>query len=709
MTRRVHLFVPCLVEGFCPEVGLATADCLAAAGCDVVFERRQTCCGQAFLNAGLPREATRLARRFVRLFRDADVVVGPSGSCAGMIRDRYGDLLDGPELTAWEALRLRVFELSDFLVRVRGLGAFDGRLAGRAALHWSCHLPPGGRAGLAALLGSVVELAPEPVRECCGFGGTFWTLWRDVSAAIGRRRVGILASDRPDWLAFAEPGCLLQARCAAEAEGLPVRVHHVAELLSAALRGGEPGRPSRGCPASPTRPPREGTMAARASSAAADGSLGAAVLRATDLARKGRAAALAGLPAEVREAAIAARRRAVEDGPALLEALVARLQSRGVHVHRAATATEARGQIARIAEGRRLAVKGKTLVGEEIGLASCLEGIGCRVVETDLGEFIVQLRGERPSHLTSPALHVSRDEVGRLFADRLGIPYTDDPTRLAAACRAYLRQEFLAADLGIVGVNFAIAGTGDLVTVTNEGNGRLCKTLPRTLIAVTGIDRTIATTADCAALLRVLSRNATGPAATTYVNLLRGPASDKEPYGPTDVHLVLVDNGRSGSSSSLQTPAIRVESGYEASALRDGPRVPRDIRVRRLVVARRTAGHPVDAASRGRDHRGDCRDPGFGRLSGIDRTARHVHGLGPPGHRGPLRCRRGRVPDRRLPRTPLRRPVRLRRLGRVRQPRCQGKGLRSRGPGLRRPRPDRPGRRRVRRMPGFVPARLRRH
>jgi len=144
---KVHLFVPCMADAFVPEVGLAAADCLAAAGCEVVFDPRQTCCGQMFANSGMEREAGRLARRFVGVFRDAEYVVGPSGSCTGFVRERYGRLLRrGPELDDWRALRGRVFELTGFLTGVLGISAWAGRFESRATLHWSCHMPQDGAA-----------------------------------------------------------------------------------------------------------------------------------------------------------------------------------------------------------------------------------------------------------------------------------------------------------------------------------------------------------------------------------------------------------------------------------------------------------------------------------------------------------------------------------------------------------------------------------
>lgn len=296
-----------------------------------------------------------------------------------------------------------------------------------------------------------------------------------------------------------------------------------------------------------TRDPRD--LQRDAATAARDESLQAAVRRACDHSLAARAAALARLPDPdgARRAATDARARSAARMEDLVAELTARLEANGVTVHRAATADEARRVVVDLARshGARRVVKAKTMTGEEADLAGAFQSAGCRVVETDLGEFIVQLRGEPPSHILAPALHLSRADIGRLFAERLGMDPSNDPAAMAAFARRYLRDEFLAADVGVIGVNLAVASTGDLVTVSNEGNARLCATLPPLLVAFTGIEKVVATPEDAAAVLRVLPRNATGQTTTTYVSVLRGPARAGEPFGPREVHLVLLDNGRS--------------------------------------------------------------------------------------------------------------------------------------------------------------------
>lgn len=238
--REVDLFIPCLVDRFLPDVGLATAHCLRTAGCEVRYDPNQTCCGQIFINSGSPRNAAPLARAFVRRFADAQAVVSPSWSCVSTVRDHYREVLDDPGLVReWEALRPRVHELCDFLIRECGVTQWPGRFEvddaelTQTVFHWSCHMPhdKASRLAVETLLGGVegVSLLPMPKDECCGFGGVFMAMWREVSAAIARRRLASLTRFNPDILVLGEPGCILQLRSVAP-NGL--RVLHVAQLLA---------------------------------------------------------------------------------------------------------------------------------------------------------------------------------------------------------------------------------------------------------------------------------------------------------------------------------------------------------------------------------------------------------------------------------------------------------------------------------------------
>ncbi|MCX6549947.1 MAG: LutB/LldF family L-lactate oxidation iron-sulfur protein [Acidobacteria bacterium] len=229
--------------------------------------------------------------------------------------------------------------------------------------------------------------------------------------------------------------------------------------------------------------------------------------------------------------------------------------ARGCHVHWAPTAADATRLVVDIARARgvSLAVKSKSMVTEEIELNAALGAAGVRVVESDLGEFVVQLADDRPSHIIAPIVHMSRDDVARLFEDKLGARPDEvaDIPAITAFARRTLRQEFLQAGMGISGVNLAVADTGSLCLVTNEGNGRLTTTLPRVHVAVMGLERIVPTAADLGVVLQLLARSATGQALSVYTNIITGPrrpaTSDGpgEPDGPDELHIVVVDNGRS--------------------------------------------------------------------------------------------------------------------------------------------------------------------
>ncbi len=219
----------------------------------------------------------------------------------------------------------------------------------------------------------------------------------------------------------------------------------------------------------------------------------------------------------------------------------------GGQVHFAEDAAEARSIVASILEltGAKLVVKSKSMVSEEIEINDHLEARGVEVVETDLGEYIVQLAGSTPSHIIAPVLHMTKEDVGALFAEKLGVVETHDPTELNQIARDHLRQVFLTADAGISGVNFAIAESGSIVLVTNEGNGRLTTTAPRVHIALMGMERIVPRWEDAAVALEVLARSATGQRLSVYTNVVTGPRKADDPDGPDEVHVVIIDNGRS--------------------------------------------------------------------------------------------------------------------------------------------------------------------
>lgn len=276
----------------------------------------------------------------------------------------------------------------------------------------------------------------------------------------------------------------------------------------------------------------------------------AALGRATSRFAVSRLDALATLPNAdaVRDRARALRRHTIARLDQYLLELTANVEQAGGVVHWAPDAAAAQRIISAIAQANqvRTIVKAKSMVTEEIHLNAALEAVGLQVIETDLGEYIAQLSQEAPSHIIAPVLHKTRQEIGRLFQQKLGVDYVDDPTTLAGIARDVLRQVFLAADMGISGVNFAVASTGTLALVTNEGNGRMVTSLPRIHVAVMGLERIVPTPADLALILQVLARSATGQKLSVYTSLLTGPRRAADPDGPQQLHLVLVDNGRSG-------------------------------------------------------------------------------------------------------------------------------------------------------------------
>jgi len=190
-------------------------------------------------------------------------------------------------------------------------------------------------------------------------------------------------------------------------------------------------------------------------------------------------------------------------------------------------------------------VKSKSMISEEIHLNDYLQSQGITVVETDLGEYIIQIAGEHPSHIIVPAIHKDRRQVGRLFADKLGCEYSDDPAALTQIAHKILRREFLEAKAGISGANFAVADSGSIVLFTNEGNGRMCTTLPPLHIAVLSIEKIIPSLADLPTLVRLLPRSATGQILTSYMSIITGSRKSGDRTGAEELHIVLLDNGRS--------------------------------------------------------------------------------------------------------------------------------------------------------------------
>jgi L-lactate dehydrogenase complex protein LldF len=271
---------------------------------------------------------------------------------------------------------------------------------------------------------------------------------------------------------------------------------------------------------------------------------------ATDRLSVTRDAAFEGVDRQaMRVAGEAIRAHTVVNLDRYLERFASQAEARGIRVFFAADAADAVAYVRDVARrrGARLIAKGKSMISEEIELNPALEADGVRVVETDLGEYIVQVAHEPPSHIIVPAVHKTRGDIAELFtrAHDLTSPLPDDPERLTAFARAILRETFVGADIGITGVNFAVADAGCFVIVTNEGNGRMCSTLPPVHIALMGVERVVPSFRELAVMLPLLTGSATGQRASTYLNIVGGPRRQGSVVGPEEVHVVVLDNGRS--------------------------------------------------------------------------------------------------------------------------------------------------------------------
>jgi L-lactate dehydrogenase complex protein LldF len=285
-----------------------------------------------------------------------------------------------------------------------------------------------------------------------------------------------------------------------------------------------------------------------AAGAIKDGPLRKAMRNATDTFGTKRAVAIESVDFDaLREKASAIRLEVLDNLPAYIERFTAQATKAGATVHRAADAASANMIIADILKSNnvRMVAKGKSMVSEETHLNAHLEREGFEVVETDLGEYIIQLEGETPSHIIVPAIHKNRQQVGRLFADRLGVDYSEDPQVLTKIARTVLREKFLTAGAGISGANFAIADSGSLVLFTNEGNGRMVTSVPPLHIAILSIEKMLPSLTDLPTFIRLLPRSATGQSITSYVSVLTGNRKADEVTGARELHIVLLDNGRS--------------------------------------------------------------------------------------------------------------------------------------------------------------------
>jgi L-lactate dehydrogenase complex protein LldF len=275
----------------------------------------------------------------------------------------------------------------------------------------------------------------------------------------------------------------------------------------------------------------------------------AALDLATNRLRTNRGAAWLELPdlEALRERAHRIRMEVIDDLDGHIARFTAALEARGGHVHFARTAADASSYVAEVCRrrGATLAAKSKSMATEEIGLNEALEAVGVRPVETDLGEYILQLAGEHPVHIIAPAIEKTAEQVAELLSRAGGEPVPPELEALTQAARQQLRQTFLQADVGITGANFGVSETGSVCLVTNEGNARLVSSIPKVHVAIMGMERLVPTTADLAVLLKLLARSATGQKLSVYTTLLTGPRRAAEEDGPEELHVVILDNGRS--------------------------------------------------------------------------------------------------------------------------------------------------------------------
>jgi L-lactate dehydrogenase complex protein LldF len=296
----------------------------------------------------------------------------------------------------------------------------------------------------------------------------------------------------------------------------------------------------------------------KADQAVQDAAMQGALARATQRFSLSRARVFQNLPQgeDLRTRAQGIKAEVMDHLEVYLEQLKTSAEALGVKVFRARDGQAASRYIQDLIRDKQisLVVKSKSMTTEEIDLNQDLGRSGTEVWETDLGEFIIQLAEEPPSHIIGPAIHKSQEEIARLFADRLGVPVYGTPEELTLVAREFLREKYFQAGLGISGANFALARTGTLVIVENEGNARFSTTFPKIHVALMGIEKVIPGPEELSVFLKLLARSATGQKSSTYVSLIRGPSRPPEADGPEEVHLILLDNGR---SRILQDPVLR--------------------------------------------------------------------------------------------------------------------------------------------------------
>ncbi|MBT4444098.1 MAG: iron-sulfur cluster-binding protein [Oceanospirillaceae bacterium] len=261
----------------------------------------------------------------------------------------------------------------------------------------------------------------------------------------------------------------------------------------------------------------------------------------------------------MRDQAVEIKNKVIENLDYYLETFQTKVEANGGQVHWASTSEDACQTILDICRSvdAKTVTKGKSMVTEEINLNAFLEQHSVTPVETDLGEYILQLRGDHPSHIIAPAIHLNLPQVSDIFEEKHQLPRKEDPAELMQEARDIMRDHFVAADVGITGANFFVAETGSTMIVTNEGNGDLTQTLPKVHIVVTSIEKCVPTLEDLSLYMRLLSRSATGQESAVYNTLSSGPKQAGDQDGPEQFHVVLVDNGRSSMVGDKQQDMLR--------------------------------------------------------------------------------------------------------------------------------------------------------
>lgn len=505
-----------------------------------------------------------------------------------------------------DVLKVDVASLTGDAPAMSGNGAARVRVP--AVVHESCHGRSLQLAGKhTSLLSGIagLELKPTPTPEqCCGFGGTFAVKYPDISGLMVKDKVDGVRDAGAEAVVCSDAGCTMNIAGACRRAGVSARFVSLAEVLAeamglmtaprrqssdgdgesharsdglerahaAAVQSGAntPTGAAAGPTAAADAPMPVSATAARSSStasplfpalpydlkpaaarAARDVQLQQFVNSATRLKDTARTRTCDDTFAErydaLRRLAGEVKQHTLDHLDTYLDQFITNSEKAGCRVHFAPGADDANAiclEIARV-HGVTRCVKSKSMVTEETHLLPALERAGIETIETDLGEFIIQLDGDAPSHIVTPMIHKNRASVARAFQRDLGSRYTEDPRELAMIAREHLRQKYREAHLGISGANFLIADTGSIVLCTNEGNADFCVAGPRVHVAFVGIEKVIPRLSDLPLFLKLLARSATAQPMTVYTTLITGPRRAGEHDGPDEVHIILLDNNRS--------------------------------------------------------------------------------------------------------------------------------------------------------------------